>query len=107
MNRQTPFTHNVIGTFVCLEDEVLTWQFALATELSEMGKKMFIEVVTFLIFLSAIVVNSRFKICSQICNFIEYSLNAKIDTRKNYLCFYNSIAKAILDLIVMLKGIGE
>lgn len=86
---------------------MITWQFALATELSEMGKKMFIEVVTFLIFLSAIVVNSRFKICSQICNFIEYSVSAKTDTRKNYFCFYNSIAKAILGLIVMFKGVGE
>lgn len=59
---------------------------------------MFIEVVTFLTSLSAIVVvNSRFKICSQIWNFIEHNMKAKIDTRKSYFHFYDSIVKAISD----------
>lgn len=107
MNRQTPFTHNVTGTFVCLEDEVLTWQFALATGLSEMGKKNVCRGSHIIYLLSAIVVNSRFKICSQICNFIKYSVNARRDTRKNYFCFYNHRAMAILDLTVTFKGIGE
>ena len=39
----------------------MTWQFTLATELSEMGKQNG-EVVTVLNSLSAIVVNSRLKI---------------------------------------------
>lgn len=64
---------------------------------------MFIEVVTFLTSLSAIVVNSRFKICSQIWNFIEHNMKAKIDTRKSYFHSYDSIVKAISDLIVIPK----
>lgn len=64
---------------------------------------MFIEVVTFLTSLSAIVVNSRFKICSQIWNFIEHNMKAKIDTRKSYFHSYDSIVKAISGLIVIPK----
>lgn len=64
---------------------------------------MFIEVVTFLTSLSAIAVNSRFKICSQIWNFIEHNMKAKIDTRKSYFHSCDSIVKAISDLIVIPK----
>ena len=84
----------------------MTWQFTLATELSEMGKQN-IEVVTVLTSLSAIVVNSRFKICSQIWNFIEHNMNAKIDTRKNIFHFYDSILKVISGLIVIPKQMEE
>lgn len=61
---------------------MLTWQSALATEFSEMGKKNVYEGSHISYFLSAMVVKSRFKICSQIWNFIEYSVNVKKDTRK-------------------------
>ena len=56
----------------------MTWQFTLATELSEMGKQN-VEVVTVLTSLSAIVVNSRFKICNQIWNFIEHNMNVSAE----------------------------
>lgn len=84
----------------------MTWQFTLATELSEMGKQN-VEVVTVLTSLSAIVVNSRFKICNQIWNFIEHNMNAKIDTRKNFFHFYDSIVKVISGLIVIPKEMEE
>ena len=70
-------------------------------------EKQYVEVVTVLTSLSAIVVNSIFKICSQIWNFIEHNMNAKIDTRKNIFHFYDSIVKVISDLIVIPKEMEE
>lgn len=84
----------------------MTWKFALATELSEMGKQN-VEVVTVLTSLSAIVVDSRLKICCQIWNFIEHNMNPKIDTRKNIFHLYDSIVKVISDLIVIPKEMEE
>ena len=58
-----------IDIFVSFEDQMLTWQFALATELSEMGKKNAYR-GDHISHLFVRVVNSRFKICSQIWNFV-------------------------------------
>lgn len=49
----------------------------------------------------------KFKICSQLWNFIEYNMSAKIDTRKNIFHFYDSIVKVISDLIVIPKEMEE
>lgn len=70
-------------------------------------EKQYVEVVTVLTSLSAIVVNSIFKICSQIWIFIEHNMNAKIDTRKNIFHFYDSIVKVISGLIVIPKEMEE